>query len=258
VIKPTPGDIIFLSDVHLGGYSPEKNSAIESDLISMVRFCIEQKLRLIILGDLFDYWMEYRGHWPEYGELVLREFEHLTKLEPILYITGNHDNWTGPRLEKAGFDIEHEYRILTIGNNKVMLLHGDGLKDAALKLPRPRFHRILRNPYFLSVYQFVFPPKLGISIMHAFSKRSKERDTDELNSTKSIDRWALAQLNHTDLDVIICGHFHVHRFIKNEDGLYINLGTFHSHRTVGLYTKNTFQLVRWNGEEMKFQAFGNT
>lgn len=246
------GDLVFLSDVHLGGFDDATNTTIESDVVSLIDFCRKSSLKLFILGDLFDYWMEYRGYAPPIGKKTLAAFEKYNEAQKTLYITGNHDNWTGPRIENAGFDVEHEYRILDIGNAKVMLLHGDGLKDASYSLERPLLNRTLRNKWFLNMYQTLLPPAAGIWLMRRFSGFSKKKSKGDKNCSLTMQRWALEQLKKPNLDVIICGHFHKSRFIKNSDGLYINLGNFYKHRTVGIYTKKSFSLVTWDGENRTF------
>jgi UDP-2,3-diacylglucosamine pyrophosphatase LpxH len=252
MMKVSEGDLVFISDVHLGGFSSSVNSGIESDLISFIDFCRKSKLQIIILGDLFDYWMEYRGYSPPYGEKVLKAFESYNQGHKTLYITGNHDNWTGSRLERAGFEIEHEYRYLKLGKTNVLLLHGDGLNDESFSLKRPFLNRFLRNKWFLSAYQSMIPPKLGVELMRRFSGISKKRSHPQKNCSEKMQRWALEQLKQSNSDVIICGHFHQHRFIKNTDGLYINLGNFYKHRMVAIYTKESFSLVTWDAEKQQF------
>lgn len=252
LLNPEPGDVLFISDVHLEGYTPEINQSIEHDLIALVQYATENQLKIIVLGDLFDYWMEYRGRYPTFADAVLDAFKSQNKWYKTLFITGNHDNWTGPKLIVTGFDIENESRVIELGGKKCLLLHGDGLNDPRMNLTRPKLDRIIRSGFFLFFYQLIFPPKIGLSIMSWFSKRSKKRENDELKTSKRIDAWAMEQLKKSDMDVIICGHYHVHKFISNNNGLYINLGTFFKHRTVGIYTKGSFQLVTWNAHEKNF------
>jgi UDP-2,3-diacylglucosamine hydrolase len=253
-VRSFSGDIIFLSDVHLGGYDAKTNEQIERDLLTLLNY-VEKNGQIILVGDLFDYWMEYRGKWPKYGESVLKAFESINKKSPTIYITGNHDNWTGERILDAGFDVEHEYREVEIDGKRVFLLHGDGLTDERFKFERPGLNRVIRNRQFLDIYQTIFPPKVGVEIMRKFSSFSKWRDTGVQNSTKRIDRFVKTLLKEPEIDVVVCGHYHVHRFINDEDGLYINLGTFYRHRTVGRHTKGMFELVTWDGNGNRFTTF---
>lgn len=254
MIVPEPGDILIVSDVHFGGFDPETDREIKKNLHGLLEHCILNGLKVIVLGDLFDYWMEYRGEWPRYGDDTLRMFGELNQREPVLYITGNHDCWTGPRLIEAGFDIEHEYRKLSIGGKNVLLAHGDGLADKGFVFPRPLLHRTLRNKTFLKAYQAVLPPKTGFALMRAFSTVSKKREGVGGHSTKRIDEWAIKMLERPEIDVVICGHHHVPRFIKNNNGLYINSGNFFRDRSAVLYTKGRFEPVTWEPDANHLKA----
>ena len=50
---------IFISDVHLGAFDKAKEAEVENDLITLINYCCAHKIKIYILGDLFDYWMEY-------------------------------------------------------------------------------------------------------------------------------------------------------------------------------------------------------
>lgn len=251
------GDVIFVSDVHLGGFTPETNIEIEDRLIRLIDEAIEKKCQIIVVGDLFDYWMEYRGVWPEYGNRILERFEKFNKQQPTLFITGNHDNWVGPRLVSAGFELESETKTITLGSKKVMLAHGDGLNDPKFGFPRPLFHRILRNPYFIKIFQTILSPSLGISVMRSFSRASRKRDSVEKlqRETTYIDNWAMRMLKSGRADVMICGHHHKPVFNKLNEGLYINLGNFCHDSTLAVYTRSGFELVKWQADTRQFLTY---
>lgn len=255
ILKPVAGDILFISDVHLGGFTKEKNDIIEQDLVALLKFANKNALKIIVLGDLFDYWMEYKNTYPIYADTVLNAFKVQNELVKSLLITGNHDCWTRSKLEETGFEVEHEYRIVNLGDAKCLLLHGDGLKDPCMKLKRSKLSRIIRSRAFLLLYQFIFPPKLGFLLMSWFSRFSKKYQRDALKKSEFFDNWAIKKLEDLEIDVVIAGHFHIHKFIYNSNGLYINLGAFFKHRTVGIYTKNRFNLVRWCANEEAFYRF---
>lgn len=257
--RPQPGDHVFLSDVHLGGFDTSLNADIERRLHELLRYVMRYELQLHVLGDLFDYWMEYRGCWPRYAAATLELFEQLNARQPILFITGNHDNWTGSRIEAAGFDVEHEYRIMELAGRRVLMLHGDGLQDPEMNFPRPRFHRLLRNPDFLKLYQSVLPPRAGIALMHAFSRNAKRRDRHHIinvhEGAEDIDYWALNTLKEKPIDVVLCGHHHKPVSHKNKDGCYINLGNFCRLGTLLLHTTTGFQSVVWSSDAGAFIPF---
>ncbi|HEX6983531.1 MAG TPA: UDP-2,3-diacylglucosamine diphosphatase [Balneolaceae bacterium] len=247
--------ILFISDAHLGGFSEKENKRIETELIQLIDYCERENIRIAILGDLFDYWMEYPDHTPKVGEKLLDRFDAFNrKMGPALYITGNHDNWTREHFCERGFYLEHEQYICSLNGTKMMLLHGDGLSNSEHKLPRPRMHRLLRNEYFLRVYQALFSSKTGIGVMKHFSRFTRSFNSDDEDG-KKLTNWARQKLRSTDIDLILCGHDHVPRCKYFPFGTYINLGTFYRHRSMVFYNNGTPSLVFWAHKMESLQKF---
>jgi UDP-2,3-diacylglucosamine pyrophosphatase LpxH len=249
--------LLFISDVHIGGFSDQENERIESELIQLVNYCQQNKIQIAILGDLFDYWMEYPDTVPSIGEQLLNRFEEFNQeLGPTLFITGNHDNWTRDHLSQRGFYLEDEQHSFTIDSNRLMALHGDGLANPDLKLPRPFLHRLLRNEKFLTIFQSVFPADVGLKIMKYFSRLTRRID-EENQRVKRLNGWARQQLKQTDTDIILCGHDHIPRQKQFPFGTYINLGTFYYHRTMALYNNDMISLVCWKADTQTIKQLRN-
>lgn len=241
----TSGKKLFVSDAHLGGFDEAENHKIELELIHLVDFCEEHDYDIYILGDLFDYWMEYPNHKPELGKDLLRRFERYNReAGSTLYITGNHDNWTNGYFNQVGFEVEKNHHFLDLDGKKVMLLHGDGLDDPTFDLPRPLFHRILRNPSFVKLYQSVLPPETGLDVMMRFSRLARSREVTE--AEKNLNKWAKKRLQQSDTDFILCGHDHTPRMIHYDFGTFINLGTFYQHKSLATYNNSELSLVTWD------------
>lgn len=251
----TNSKYLFLSDAHLGGFSENKNKRIEQELIHLIDFCEAYKYQLCILGDLFDYWMEYPDSVPELGKELLKRLKAYNhSFVSTLYITGNHDNWTMGHFRSLGFDVEKNEKILPIDGSKIMLLHGDGLEDPKKKLPRPLMHRLLRHPLFVKLYQSIFPPKAGLYLMKKFSAFTRSTEAHRLEQDQ-LNQWSKQQLKTTNIDVIICGHDHFPRIKRNDFGTFINLGTFYKDRTVATYNKGQFDLVTWSDQSRELKPF---
>ncbi len=239
--------VLFLSDVHLGAFPDSVNHSLEDEIIHLLDYAEKRQIRMIILGDLFDYWMEYPGYIPRLDERLRDRFwEYHTNVGPTLFITGNHDCWTRDHFQNLGFDVESEYRVLELDGKKGLLMHGDGLKDDQLHFPRPRLHRFLRNENFISVYQKIFPPVLGIRLMRLFSQIGKLRE-GYTDGTQKLDEWAQQTLDTSRFDFIICGHHHHRRFVQTSAGLYINLGAYFRDHTLAFFSERKLTLVNWPG-----------
>ncbi len=244
--------LIFLSDVHLGAYSEEKNRELEESVIRLIDHCQDHRLEIVILGDFFDYWMEYPGgRVPPLGGKVLEHFRqfHLRTGSHSLFVTGNHDNWTNGYLRDLGFDVEHEYRIIREADVSIMVLHGDGLSDRKMGLPRPLMHRILRNSYFVRLYQTLLPPGMGWTGMRFFSGSS--RKSCEMNNKShkrsALDAWARHKVLTDDrFQAIVYGHHHRPVLWRQHDLTCMNCGSFGNDFSLGLYANKTFEVVTWD------------
>lgn len=247
----TDSSFLFLADVHLGAFTDKENTRIEKDLIALIDFCEEQQITPVILGDFFDYWMEYADQPPPLGEQVLARFKrfHQSTNSHTLYITGNHDNWTGNYLTSLGFDVEGEYRVIETSGMTIMVMHGDGLSDPALHFPRPAMHRFLRNSYFVQIYQALLPPRLGWYCMKKFSGSSKvtSRSAKDKNNEDRLNAWAQHYVLQNDaIQAVIYGHHHKKYLWQQNGATCMNPGSFGTERSVGLYTNKKFQIVTWD------------
>ncbi len=251
----TEREHLFISDVHLGAFSPTKEEEVERRLIALIDYAMEQQAQLYILGDLFDYWMEYPqlSFVPSIGKRVLDKFEEYNKsISPAVYITGNHDNWNFGYFQKKGFDVETNYRIVTIEESEVLLMHGDGQFGKRSDFIRPTYHRFLRNASFTRLYQRLFPPSLGLNLMKKFSNLTRKRG---YRNPIPLSKHAEDILVSKDIDLVICGHDHIPRVETFSDGRYINLGTFFNHGTMARYKNGAFDLVIWHKETKEFVPF---
>lgn len=246
---------VFISDVHIGAFSSGTNKQIEEDLIALIHHCKEEKIAIYILGDLFDYWMEYpeQDFVPSLGSRVLDAFEDYNhSVAPALFITGNHDNWTFGHFDDRGFDTESNFRLVDIDDNRLLLMHGDGVAASKIDFPRAAFHRFLRNRTFIQAYQKVLSPNAGIKTMKLFSSITRKRN---YHNPEPLNRQAKKILQKQSIQYIITGHDHIPRKETFPGGSYINLGTFFNHRTIGLYNKEGLRLVKWNASAEIFLPF---
>jgi len=247
--------LLFISDVHLGGFSDNKNERIESELIQLINYCQRNDIHLAVLGDLFDYWMEYPDFVPNLGRKLLDRFESFNKeLGPTLYITGNHDNWTRNHLKERGFYLIHEQYQFNTDDKEILTLHGDGLNDPKYNLKRPLMHQLLRSQLFVRLFQTIFPPRTGNIIMKYFSRITRKMDW-ETRKEEQLNDWAKYQLKNSDVDLILSGHDHIPRRKQFPFGTYINLGTFYNHRTMVYYNNDGISLVYWKPELQTLQPF---
>lgn len=228
---------------------------VERDLINLVSYCRDRDFEMIVLGDFFDYWMEYPGFIvPPLGLEILQFFEkyHKETEKRTLFVTGNHDNWTNGYLPSIGFDLEHEYRILEDGDFSVMVMHGDGLSDPNVNFPRPLAHRLLRNPYFLFFFKWLFPPETGWFLMRMFSRYSKKFADRRITGSQRImlGNWARQFVqNKGHIQALVCGHLHKPSIWSQNGNTVMNCGSFRDNKTLGMYTDKKFKIVTWDSSK---------
>ena len=246
---------LFISDVHLGTLNHKNEQLIENDLLALIDYAINRSAKIYVLGDLFDYWMEFpnSNYLPPIGKKIVKAFERYNnEITPALYITGNHDNWTLGHFKKCGFDVENEYRIIKIFDKKICLMHGDGIMKSNKTLKRPLLHTILRSKAFLYFYRNLFLHKTCINLMRMFSI-----STRKINRTNTIKLNTNAEfiLNSKFADIVFMGHDHIPRSETFKSGLYINLGTFFHHRSMVRGINGNFSLVHWNAHNQQFNTY---
>ncbi|PWN07427.1 UDP-2,3-diacylglucosamine diphosphatase [Rhodohalobacter mucosus] len=242
-------DHLFLSDVHLGAFDDRSNRHLEQKIIALIQYCTEHSIRLHILGDLFDYWMEYPGDVPELGMELLDTLEQYNRsVYPATYILGNHDNWDRGYFTELGFGVSSDYYLFEADENRFFLHHGDGLSDPAYQLPRPLYHRIIRSIWFTRLYQALLPPDAGLHMMKSFSSMSREKTGSE---PERLNQWSKNLLNSSTFDFVLSGHDHIARKETFPSGTYINPGAFFKDYTVAYYTNNEIKLVKWSADDYK-------
>lgn len=246
---------LFISDVHLGAFDQASEQIIESDLIDLIQYAIDKNARLYILGDLFDYWMEFPNSdfVPKIGKKTLDKFEEYNKcVEPCLYITGNHDNWTLGHFESLGFEVESEFKVLNVFEKNIFLMHGDGKYKNSKKLTRPILHKILRDKIFIKLYHGLLPKNMALTLMKVFSNSTRKLDRRDSKPLNNNAEFILKQKN---VDIVMTGHDHIPRLETFNSGLYINLGTFFHHRTLVRGINGVLSLVQWDAQNQQFTAF---
>lgn len=243
--------LLFLSDVHLGALTEAENSTLENEIIQIIHYCESNNYILHILGDLFDYWMEFPNYIPPLGRNLLRQFADYHKSNTAgLFITGNHDFWSYEHFRDCGFDVEYEYRLLMEDNKSFFLTHGDGISDSYYQLDRPILHKVLRNQKFVNLFQTIFSGATGNHVMKSFSELTRDHRNP---NTERLSKWAQNTLENHSFDYIITGHDHVPRKETFSTGSYINTGAYYLYKSAAMYNNGDVNLVTWDSDDMTFK-----
>jgi len=236
---------LIFSDVHLKVTPGDLPRQLEFAAF-LRQFRPPEFQRVICLGDLFDFWFEYRHViFSGYFE-VLRAFAELRDAGVELHLVcGNHDFWAGRFLrEQLGFHIHQQAVVLPFGTRRVYLLHGDGVNptDRGYRI----YKRFARNPLVIGAFRLLHPDwamRLAQGVSHGSRSMLQEANPAEGAEALALQDHAREILARGEADVVMCGHAHAPveaRFpTPKGEGVYFNTGDWLHHRTH----------VVWDGEE---------
>src|SRR5687768_10447000 len=164
--------IFFASDFHLG--IPDRITSLqrEKNIVAWLDSIKHEAHSIYLLGDLFDFWFEYKYTIPKgYIRLQGKLAELRDAGIPIIFFTGNHDMWMFDYFPtELGIPVYRAPQLLRIGNHKILIGHGDGLG------PGDTTYKFLKKFFNSSICQWLFArihPNLGIFIANKWSKKSR-------------------------------------------------------------------------------------
>lgn len=234
----------FVSDLHFGLLSHQEERERELSFVKFLNSIKKDAAELFILGDLFDYWFEYKRVIQKGYHRTFTALEDLTIAGvKVHYIIGNHDFMHRDFFEKY-LDIDlHQGDIETeIDNKKFFLAHGDGLvkNDYGYLVLK----KIFRNKFIQNVYSLIHP-NLGIKIASGTSKTSRDY-TGKKDYGDEDGMFEFAKTKIEDgYDFVILGHSHNREFKNYKNGYYINLGTWLDEPLYGLFSDGKFKVIDW-------------
>jgi UDP-2,3-diacylglucosamine hydrolase len=207
-----PGKIYFASDFHLGLSAGSLPLDREKKVVGWLNSIVHDAKEIYLLGDVFDFWWEYKLVVPRGFTRFLGTVAEITDSGiPVHFFTGNHDMWVGDYLSSECGVIIHTTPVTTIFNGKKFhLAHGEGLgtRDAGYKI----LLSIFRNKPLQIMYSALHP-SIGIGIGHRWSLNSRlgKGLTMEFQGEDKEDliRYARTILENDQVDYFIFGHRHL-------------------------------------------------
>lgn len=222
--------IYFASDFHLGVPNYEKSREREKTLVNWLESIRSDAQEIYLVGDLFDFWFEYKHTIPKGYIRFLGKIAELNDSGiPIHFFTGNHDMWMFDYLpQELGITIHRDSIQREWNGKKFFIGHGDGLG------PGDRFYKFIKTFFQSKVCQWFFArlhPNLGMGIANFWSKKSRisniKKGEEFLGDEKEwLYIYAQNILKKEHFDYFIFGHRHLvlDLKIKNKNARYINLG----------------------------------
>jgi len=199
----------FVSDVHLGSIS-DPNKLREKAFVEFLRSLPEDTKGLYMLGDIFDFWVEYKNVAPRGFVRVLGELARLHDRGVELWLfCGNHDYWLTDYLAtEVGLHVVYDaWKVVKVGDMTMCLGHGDGVGKHRW-ITRTIF-RFFRNPIHIALLK-VLHPYLIFQFAHKWSEssRSKHRHYVFQGEKDPIYQFALEHSTTQNVDAYVFGHLH--------------------------------------------------
>lgn len=199
--------VYFLADAHLGAESGEREAARTARLHQFLASLPGRAAELIIAGDLFDFWFEYRTAIPRRHFATLAALRDLRDAGvAVTYMNGNHDFWLGRFLrDDIGLTTHDGPLPLERQGRRLWVHHGDGLIGG--ELGYRVLKRVLRSRVSIGLYRWIHPD-LGIPLAHWVSGRSRHaRDPERFPVERLWTEVAVPRFAE-GFDSVLIGHFH--------------------------------------------------
>ncbi|HRD58018.1 MAG TPA: UDP-2,3-diacylglucosamine diphosphatase [Ferruginibacter sp.] len=242
--------IYFLSDFHLGAPNAEASLEREKKICRFLDSIKTNAEEIFIVGDMFDFWFEYRQVVPKGYVRLLGKLAELTDAGiKIHFFVGNHDMWMNNYLQtELNIPVYFEPKEFEFNQKKFLIGHGDGLGpgDKGYKFIK----KIFRNPACQWLFG-ILPPYLGIGLANYFSRKSRAKTgmVDEVFLGEE-NEWLIIYskevLQKQHYDYFIFGHRHLPIDVKlKNNSRYINLGEWIKY----------FSYAEFDGEELYLKYY---
>ena len=254
--RPAAGRVLFFSDCHLGAGSEAEDRPREDKVVAFLEAEGPRADAVYMLGDLFDFWFEYKHAVPRRHFRVLNALARLVHAGiPVTFFGGNHDFWVESFLEEEiGCRVTYGPLEVVEQGRRIFLAHGDGLAkgDRGYLFLRA----VLRNRWAIAGYRLLHPD-VGIPLARWSSKLSRHTrdesafDVEWLRDQVAVPRFAAGA------DAVLVGHFHHARHLRDSGRDFLVLGDWIRNDTYAVLEGGAFTLLRWvdgRGERLEAKA----
>ena len=239
----------FLSDAHLGSVSHDNSIDVERKLCRWFDTVKHDAKEIYLLGDIFDYWFEYKNVVPRGFTRVLGKFAELTDAGiPIYFFIGNHDIWLTDYLStECGLIVKRKPVVKNIDGKVFFLAHGDGLGDESWGF---RFVRkIYHNKFLRFLYAGIHPrwTMAFASKWSNYSRMSAEIAPFMGEGKEHLIQFAKEELKSSpQINYFIFGHRHIMlNYPLKEDSNIVILGDWMSYFSYAVFDGKTVELKQF-------------
>jgi len=237
--------VLFFSDAHLGAHPPDREAVKADRFVGFLQRAAQIKAEVFFVGDLFDYWFEYR-HWiPKVPIRILSAIREFTIRGGTFHmLLGNHDIWAADYFtEELGVHVHREDLSITRQGLRILISHGDG------KAQSDRGYRILKRillykPH-ITLYRLL-PADWAYSLADFFSRRSRRLTSSRPPRFLQEYDAVAATCIDAGYDAVIMGHIHQGWVRRLGNGWWVNSGEFFERFSYVRLENGEFHLETWN------------
>ena len=244
-------ELFFASDFHLGIPDYKSSLAREKEIVRWLDQVAPKAAAIFLVGDLFDFWFEYRYTAPKGYTRLLGKLAEITDSGiPVYTFLGNHDMWQFGYLEQeVGVTVFPNKLQFEFLGKRFFIAHGDGLGpgDKGYKFIK----RVFRNPFNQWLFARIHP-NLSFGMAQFWSGKSREHNHESqefLGEKEFLYQYCIRQLTLNPADYYIFGHRHLALDIPlpRTTSRYINLGEWFNKKTYGHFSGNEMALETYAG-----------
>ncbi len=236
----------FIADTHLG-LNPASDSEVERKLMTFLNSLPPETRALFLLGDIFDFWVEYRHVVPRgYVRLLGKLAELCDRGVEVFFFRGNHDYWTfGYLEEEIGMKVVDQPYFTTIDGKKFCIAHGDGLGNVKFSYRFIKF--LFRNKCCMKMLK-VIHPWITFSFAHSWSISNRRKRKHAYVFRKESDPlYAFAEKMEREFKADYCIFGHLHTPVEEslpEGGKMFILGDWINNSEYLLFDRDGMQRVK--------------
>lgn len=244
----------FISDFHLGVDGRLTSKERERQIIRWLDKIKQDAKELYLVGDVFDFWFEYKKVVPKGYVRLLGKLGELSDAGlPIYFFTGNHDMWMFRYMdEELGIPIFRKPIEKEIEGKRFFIGHGDGLG------PGDHGYKFIKTVFANPICQWLFErlhPNFGLWLMLYFSGSSKKANPPETefmgDDIEMLVQFCNTHLEKEYFDFFVFGHRHlpIEHTLKNGKSRYVNLGEWINYNSYAVFDGQNLELKFFENED---------
>ena len=206
--------VYFVSDIHLGSVDAEMSKRAERAFCRWLDVVGKDAKAIYLLGDIFDFWFEYRTVAPQgYVRVLGRLAELADRGVEVVFYAGNHDMWCLDYLEReCGIRVEKKPRVESIANRTIHLAHGDNMNISGQPMLR-LMNSLFRSGVARWMFHWLIHPDFAMRLGRMFSGKSRKSHSNEQLSvdmlTPLVEYAVEYHKEYADVETYIFGHMHI-------------------------------------------------